>query len=168
MTSFKVVGLDPAYPFDHPGRMAVRRVDHNDITTRRSKLIDALFGTFAHTDGSADVLRLPWPCCCRRVLVRLAPVMSLTWRPGSSSLTMSTRSSRCLCIGNAPYRRCAFAHGDQALLGRHDGADGFVRRSSKRRVAVGHDADDLATPPADRRCRVDAARQSRRGPSCRA
>ena len=71
--------------------------------------------------------------------------MSLTVaRPRSSkpSLTISTRSRRCLHQGLGFVQRGAFLHRDQAILRGHDVAQLVeVLRSA---VAVGDDADQLA------------------------
>ena len=154
--------FDRAHALEHVARMAVRRVDDDDVDAGLDEQRDALVGVDAGADGRADAQRAARVLAGERVVVRFLDVLHgdhaakleafvLVDDEHLLDAVLVQEAEHVVLVG-------AFAHRDEPIFRRHDGRD--------RRVALRLEPQDRGAS----RCRRGSRprRRARRRCSWRA
>src|SRR5436190_581330 len=141
-----ILRLDPLHAVEDALRVAVGRVDDQDVRSRFYEGGHALIGALAHADGCA------YPELAVRVLAGVGMLAFLEDvldcdEPLQVELVVDHQHTLEAMLVHELHRlgpARPLAHGDELLLRRHDVLHRLVELGLEPEIAVGDDADDLA------------------------
>jgi hypothetical protein len=141
------LAFDLPHALDDAARMAVRRIDDDDIDAGFDEQRDALVGVDARADGRADAQRAARVLACQRVVVRLLDVFHRDHAAQLAAVLFvdDEHLLDAVLVQEAEHVILvrAFAHGYKPLLRRHDGRYRRVALRLEPQIAVRHDADQV-------------------------
>ncbi len=141
--------LDRAHPVEHVARMAVRRVDDDDVGAGLDEQRDALVGVHTRADGRADAQRAPLVLAGERIVVRFLDVLHGDHAAKLETLVLvdDQHLLDAVLVQEAEHMVLvgAFAHRDETLFRRHDLRNRCVALRFEPQIAVRHDADQVLT-----------------------
>ena len=126
----------------HAFGMTVGGIDDDDIDAGFGQQLDAQFGALAHADSGADAQATRFVLAGIRMFGGLLDVLDGDQALELESIIDHQHALKTVLVHQqlGPLRIGAFAHGNQALSRRHDGADRLVQIGFETQVAVGDDA----------------------------
>ena len=143
----RILALDLAHALEHVARVAVRRVDDDDVDAGLDEQRDALVGIDAGADGRADAQRAARVLAGQRIVVRLLNVLHGDHAAKLEALVLVDDEHLLDAVLVQEPEHCvlvrALAHRDEPILRRHDGRHRRVALRLEPQVAVRHDADEV-------------------------